>query len=105
MSSKNILMWNVWGLNARTQRNALHELVIAECPSIIYIQETKLDVTHDFDVLQMICSGYDFFCLPAVQSRGGGGYFGRVAHGHFGSIPLQCIGLLDLGKVFAPWWG
>jgi exonuclease III len=71
MSSEAILIWNVLGLNGQTCCNTLRELVAAEHPLIICIQETKLDVIYDFDVLQMIGSGYDSFCLPAVQTHWG----------------------------------
>jgi exonuclease III len=71
MSSEAILIWNVRGLNGRARRNTLRKLVVAERPLIICIQESKLDVICDFDVLQMIGSGYDSFCLPTVQTHGG----------------------------------
>jgi exonuclease III len=71
MGSESILVWNAWGLNDRTRCNMLHELVAVEHSSIMCIQETKLVVTYDYDMLQMIGSGYDYFCLSTVQTRGG----------------------------------
>jgi exonuclease III len=68
MISENILIWNV---NARARRDTLRELVAAERPSIICIQETKLHVILDFDVLQMIGSDYDFTYLPVAETRCG----------------------------------
>jgi exonuclease III len=44
MSSGNIVIWNVCGLNSRARRNVVRELVASEHPSIVCLQETKLDV-------------------------------------------------------------
>jgi hypothetical protein len=59
------------GLNGRLHRDALRELVTAERPSIGCVQETKLAVLNDFDVIQCLGPGFDYFFLPAVQTRGG----------------------------------
>jgi hypothetical protein len=51
MESENIIIWNVRGLNARSHRDAVCELVRAERPSIVYLQETKLSVISDYDLI------------------------------------------------------
>jgi exonuclease III len=51
MGAKNFLVWNVRALHAGTHWNALRELVAAECLSFICIQETKLDVISNFNLL------------------------------------------------------
>jgi exonuclease III len=52
MGLENILVWNVRGLNGLTHREAPRELVVVERLSIVCLQETKLDVIIDFDVMQ-----------------------------------------------------
>jgi exonuclease III len=47
MDSSNILMWNVRIVNGCTHRDALRALVMAECPSVVCVQETKLHVISD----------------------------------------------------------
>lgn len=42
-----------------------------EHPSIVCVQETKLAVISDFDVMQCLGPGFDYFFLLAVQTRGG----------------------------------
>jgi exonuclease III len=71
MGSETILVWNVRGLNAGARRNALREVVVAKHPSIICIQETKLDIISEFDIMQLCGSRYEFFSLRAVHTRGG----------------------------------
>jgi exonuclease III len=51
MSPKSILVWNIRGLNRQFHRDALRELVAEECPSIMCVQETKLPIISDFDVI------------------------------------------------------
>jgi hypothetical protein len=70
MGPKNVLVWNVWGLHAGRHRNALHDLVMAEWVSLVCIQETKLDVIFDFDVIQLLGAGFEYVYLPAVLRFG-----------------------------------
>jgi exonuclease III len=51
MGQDNIIVWNVQGLNSRARQDIIHELVAVECPSLISLQETKLNVLNDYDVL------------------------------------------------------
>jgi hypothetical protein len=48
MDLGNFIVWNVRGLNARARRDIMRELVVAERPSIVCLQETKLDVIFGF---------------------------------------------------------
>lgn len=66
-----MLIWNVRGLNSRVHRDAVRELVVAEHPSVVCLQETKLDVISVFDVIQIVGSGYDFAYLLANEAKGG----------------------------------
>jgi hypothetical protein len=54
MGSENILIWNVRGLNAGTHRAAVRDLVTSERPSLVCLQETKMNVICDFDIPQII---------------------------------------------------
>lgn len=56
MDCENILIWNVRGLNARAHRDAVRELVNAERLSMVCLQETKLSVISDFDIVQIVGS-------------------------------------------------
>lgn len=71
MNCENMLVWNMRGLNATSHRDAVRELVVTERPPLVCLQETKLAVISDFDILQILGSGYDFVYLPAVGTRGG----------------------------------
>jgi exonuclease III len=71
MSPKSIIFLNIRCLNARSHRNALRELVATERSSIVCIQETKLHVISDYDVVQFLGTGFAYCYLPADQTRGG----------------------------------
>jgi exonuclease III len=73
-----LVIWNIRGLHTRLHRNALREMVAAQRPSIMCIQETKLHVISDYDVLQILGTGFDYFFLPADQTRGALGRTGWV---------------------------
>jgi hypothetical protein len=49
----------------------VRELVAAEKPSIIYLQETKMHVIFYFDVMQFLGAGFDYIYLPSSGSGGG----------------------------------
>jgi hypothetical protein len=76
MGSKNILFWNVCvcvggGLNAGMHWDAIRELVRGEHIPFICLQETKMDVISDFDLLQILGPPFDYFYLPAIHTCGG----------------------------------
>jgi exonuclease III len=71
MESENIIIWNVRGLNARSHHDAVCELVRVERPSIVYLQETKLSVISDYDLIQIIGVGFDYCYLPTVGTHVG----------------------------------
>jgi exonuclease III len=71
MVSDSILCWNVRGLNSRAHQDVLHELVASEQCSIICIQETKKQVFSDYDIAQLLGTGFDYTFLPSAQTRGG----------------------------------
>lgn len=71
MNCETMLVWNVRGLNAGAHRDAVCELVVAERPSFVSLQKTKLSVISDFDVIQILGSGYYYTYLPVAGTRGG----------------------------------
>jgi hypothetical protein len=71
MGSESILIWNVRGLNSRARCYVVRELVASKCLSIVCLQETKLGVIYDFDVMQILRPGFRYSFLPANQTRGG----------------------------------
>jgi exonuclease III len=68
MASDNILVWDVRGLNTRLHRDVVRSLVGTEHPSLIYLQETKLSVISDFDIMQILGAGYDYVFIPASHT-------------------------------------
>jgi exonuclease III len=68
MGQDNIIVWNVWGLNLYACWDVMRELVAAERPTFVCLQETKLNVFNDCDVLQLLGHGFDYAFLPSVQT-------------------------------------
>ena len=71
MSSENCLVWNVRGLNSRSWRNVVWELVAQENISLLSLQETKLNDCSDSLVLEICGAGFDYFFQSAVNTCGG----------------------------------
>jgi exonuclease III len=71
MACENILVWNVRGLKARGHCDMVCQLVYAERISLVCLQETKLETISDYDVAQIVGTGFDYFFLPSLQTRGG----------------------------------
>jgi hypothetical protein len=67
MGSENVICWNVRGLNERSHHDSVCKLVRSEHASLICLQETKLSVISDYDVAQILGSGFDYFFLLAVH--------------------------------------
>jgi exonuclease III len=71
MMQDNIIMWNVRGLNSCPRHDVVRELVASERPHLICLQETKLNVPNEFDVLQLLAYGFGYAYLLFAQTRGG----------------------------------
>jgi len=72
MDNTTVLSWNVRGLNARARRDAVRTLIDDVRPSIVCLQETKLDVITDTMVLSMLGIAFsEFAYLPASETHGG----------------------------------
>jgi exonuclease III len=46
-------------------------MATTERPSILCLQETKLNVISEFDIMQLLGVGFDYTYLPSVQTHGG----------------------------------
>jgi exonuclease III len=60
MDCQNLLSWNVHSLNVPGHQKVVRELVTAENPSIVCLQETKLHVLNDFLVMEIIGPGFNY---------------------------------------------
>lgn len=72
VDSRCSLIWNVRGLNDHAKKDDVKSLVLDLKPSLVYLQETKLNSISAFDVLSILgadFSGFVFF--PALGTRGG----------------------------------
>jgi hypothetical protein len=49
----------------------VRDTVAIERLSLVCLQETKLDVISDFDLMQTMGNGFDYSYLPVVHTRGG----------------------------------
>lgn len=65
MDVERCLVWNVRGLNARWRRDLVRMVVEQEKASLVYLQETKLDVIDSRMVIDLCGSSFDYFYLPA----------------------------------------
>jgi hypothetical protein len=70
MGSKNVICWNVWGINSGAHRNMVRELVREERVSLVCLQVTKMDVIFDYDILQILGPGFEYFFLPGCHTWG-----------------------------------
>lgn len=67
-----LLVWNVRGPNSPTRRNAIAQVVVAACPTIVCLQETKMEIISLEIVRHCLGKRFEnFFYLPAVGTRGG----------------------------------
>ena len=64
-------VWNVIGLNSGAHRDAVRDLVASECPSLICLQEMKLEIFTDFDMNKILGLGFDYVYLPTCHTHGG----------------------------------
>jgi hypothetical protein len=71
MGLENVLVCNVRGLHVGTLWHALRDLVAAQRISLVCIQEAKLDVISDYDVIQLLGIGFEYAYLLAVHTHGG----------------------------------
>lgn len=72
MSNTTALSWNVRGLNMQARRDTVRTLVDDIRPSIVCLEETKLDVINQYLVFSLLGREFlEFAYLPASHTRGG----------------------------------
>ena len=72
MDNTTLISWNVRGLNERARRDNVRTLVDDVRPSIVCLQETKLNVISEYLVFAMLGMNFtEFAYLPASNTRGG----------------------------------
>jgi exonuclease III len=49
----------------------VRSLIASERSSLICLQETKMNVISNTDIMQFLSVGYDYVFLPAFHTRGG----------------------------------
>jgi len=87
MDNTTILSWNVRGLNAQARRDDVRTLVDDIRPSIVCLQETKLDVISLSLILSMLGRAFtEYAYLPASSTRGGILIAGRQADVSFSDV-------------------
>jgi exonuclease III len=71
MCDNHLLVWNARGLNTRTRRNVVRDIVEQHRISVLCLQETKIEdlsVAMNIDISGM---DFDYAFLPAVGVAGG----------------------------------
>ena len=72
MDPSKILVWNARGLNSKSRRDAVWDMVGSTHPDVVCIQETKKAAISSRMVLSMLGADFnEFIFLPAVGTRGG----------------------------------
>lgn len=94
MDNTSILSWNVRGLNARARQDAVCTLVDGIRPSIVCLQETKLDVIPQTLIMSMLGSAFaEFAYLPASNTCGGILIAGRQSDVAFVDVLVGCFSI------------
>lgn len=72
MDAVKFLIWNARGLNDRARKDTVRKVVDSCKPSLVCIQETKLAVIKEWDVISCLGRDFqDFVYLGAQGTRGG----------------------------------
>lgn len=107
MENTSILIWNVRGLNDRGRRDNLRKVVDDFRPSVVCLQETKLNHISERDVISFLGRDFsEFVFLPAQHTRGGILIAWRdqsfsVEH-HF--VHRFSVSVLLNSSTGSPWW-
>lgn len=94
MGNTTIMSWNVRGLNDRARRDVVRKLVDNIRPSMVCLQETKLDVISQYLVFAMLGMSFaDFACLHASNTRGGVLVTAREADISLSDVHVGCYSI------------
>jgi mRNA deadenylase 3'-5' endonuclease subunit Ccr4 len=64
---RSFVVRNMRGLNS-ARHDVVRELVASKKPSVIGLQETKMNSISDFDVSQFLDAGFDYVYLPCSRA-------------------------------------
>jgi hypothetical protein len=71
MSTTNMFIWNVHGLNSQARRDVVRELLLKECVSVACLVETKIYVMLPTLAYDLMGTSFDYVFLPANGASGG----------------------------------
>ena len=107
MDISNILIWNVRGLNRKSRRDGVRDMVLSTRPDLVCLQETKKEAISRRMVMSMLGSEFDnFIFLPAQGTRGGIllAWKGTVCNVINSRIDSFSVSLLIAHGGDTPWW-
>jgi exonuclease III len=88
------MSWNVRGLNNRARGDPVRTLVGDVRPSIVCLQETKLDVIQQHLVFAMLGINFsEFAYLPASNTRGGILIAAKESECYISDVHVGCYSL------------
>ena len=75
MNPSSILVWNARGLNQADRCSSVRDVIRSVNAPIVCLQETKVAALTQRLLLSVFGTAYDKFVdLPAIGTRGGGGF-------------------------------
>lgn len=108
MSSENIMIWNVRGLNARARRSSVREFVVQERVSLLCLQETKMVDVPPALVNEMLGPLFEYCFLPSEGLSGGIVVAWRTDVWSMADVSVQRFSVTAkasmLNVATAPWW-
>ena len=112
MANTTILSWNVCGLNAQARRDNVRTLTEDLKPSIVCLQETKLDVISEYTIFSLLGRDFaEFAYVPASSTRGGILIAGRRSSVVLSDVLLGCFSITvavrpasSTANDDAKWW-
>lgn len=107
MEVSNILVWNVQGLNKKSHRDSVRELIASTRPDIVCLQETKIQSLSTRILLSTLGAELDHHvALPAQGTRGGVliAWKGAVSHEITTRVDTYSTSVLFQIAVGRQWW-
>jgi hypothetical protein len=70
MDSTTLVCWNVCGLHSGARRALVVDTVVQERTSLLYLQETKMNIIDDSFISSLVGINFGYAYLPAIGTRG-----------------------------------
>jgi exonuclease III len=93
MDNTTIMSWNMQGLNDRARRDVVRKLVGNIRPSIVCLQETKLDVISQYLMFAMLGMSFADFAYLLASNRGGVLVTAREADISLSDVHVGCYSI------------